>query len=169
MSAFQLSKESLSQLAGVNARLVAVVQMAIEVTTQDFCVYDGTRTAEEQNALYQKGRTRPGPKVTDKDGYKNKSNHQITADGTGHSVDLVPVVGGKPTWDDSWSLHWPVALAMAEAGRRLGVPLRWGGNWYERLTDYGDSINGLRAAVDRYKVQHPGSDFLDAPHFELAT
>jgi peptidoglycan L-alanyl-D-glutamate endopeptidase CwlK len=35
------------------------------------------RTAEEQNLLYQQGRTKPGNIVTYLDGYEKKSKHQL--------------------------------------------------------------------------------------------
>lgn len=164
---FSLGAKSIANLAAVHPNLVRVVRLAITLSLQDFCVFDGARTAAEQNALYQIGRTKPGKIVTDKDGYKNKSNHQITADGTGHAVDLVPWVGGRATWDDTWATHYAVAVAMSEAAKAIGVRIKWGGNWYEAMNDYGSSLDAIKAAVVRYKAAHPGPDFIDAPHFEV--
>jgi peptidoglycan L-alanyl-D-glutamate endopeptidase CwlK len=161
---YSLGTKSLANLRQVHPKLVAVVKVAITLTKQDFTVHDGARTAAEQNTLYQKGRSRPGPIVTGKDGYKNKSNHQVTPDGTGHAVDLVPWVG-KPVWD--WDLIYPIALAMTQAARSAQVHIRWGGNWYECLNDYGTSIEAIKEAVERYKVEHPGPDHIDGPHYEL--
>lgn len=158
---YKLGRNSMAQLSQVHPDLVMVVKRAITLTTQDFCVFDGGRTAAEQNALYKRG-------VTQKDGYKNKSNHQITSDGYGHSVDLVPWVNGRPVWDDSWTMHYPIAYAMAQAAVQLSVNVKWGGNWYEILNNYATSLDAVKRAVARYKVDHPGPDFIDAPHFELA-
>lgn len=157
---FVLGKSSLARLVGVHPNLVRVVKRAIQITAQDFCVNDGARTAEEQNALFRKG-------VSQKDGYRNRSNHQKTADGTGHAVDLVPWVGGKPEFSD-WNFYYPVAVAMSLAAKEIGVRIRWGGNWYERMNDYGSTLEDVKAAVERYKAQHPGPDFIDGPHFEWA-
>jgi len=164
---YSLGKRSNAELARVHPNLAQVVRRAITLTTQDFCVLDGARSAEEQNALYQIGRKMPGKVVTQKDGYKNKSNHQITADGTGHGVDLVPWVDGKPVWDDTWALHYQVAVAMSQAARDLGVRIKWGGNWYEAMDRYPATIEAMKAAVERYKRDHLGPDHIDAPHFEL--
>lgn len=158
---FTLGTTSRVNLARVHPALDMVVRRAITITDQDFCVHDGARTAEEQNALFRKG-------ASQKDGYKSKSNHQITPDGYGHAVDLVPWVGGKPVWDDTWERHYRVASAMSKAAKASGVKIRWGGNWHETMDQYGDSLDAIRAAVVRYKNLHPGPDFIDAPHFELA-
>lgn len=158
---FTLSTQSNLNLSRVHPKLDIVVRRAIAITTQDFCVYGGARTAEEQNALFKKG-------VSQKDGYKSKSNHQITQDGYGHAVDLVPWVDGKPVWDDTWERHYLVAQAMSQAAKSCSVRIRWGGNWLETMDQYGDSLDAIKAAVVRYKNLHPGPDFIDAPHFELA-
>lgn len=158
---FSLGAKSVANLSRVHPDLQMVVRRAITLTTQDFCVYDGARTAEEQNALFKKG-------VSQKDGFKNKSNHQVTADGFGHAVDLVPWVDGKPTWDDTWVRHYDVALAMSLAAKSLAAKIKWGGNWYETMDQYGANLDAIKAAVVRYKNMHPGPDFIDAPHFELA-
>lgn len=44
------------------------------------------RTAEEQHALWQKGRNKPGKRVTNADGYKVRSEHQ-----DGLAMDVYPV------------------------------------------------------------------------------
>lgn len=158
---FALGLRSNDRLALVHPRMARVVRAAITLSAQDFCVNDGARTAEEQHAIFLAGHSQ-------KDGYKAKSNHQVTADGYGHAVDLVPCVNGKPIWDDTWALHYPVAVAMSQAARALAIRIRWGGNWYEPMDAYASDLAGVKAAVERYKIKHPGPDFLDAPHFELA-
>ena len=55
---------SLKNLQGVHPQLVAVVQRAIQVTTQDFSVLQSVRTQAEQDEKYAQGRTKPGPVVT---------------------------------------------------------------------------------------------------------
>ena len=157
---YSLGTKSRANLARIHPDLRRVVERAITITTQDFCVYDGARSAAEQNALYRSG-------ASQKDGFKSKSNHQATPDGWGHAVDLVPWVDGKPVWDDTWERHYAVALAMARAAFDLAIQIRWGGNWYEPMNIYTPSLAAMKAAVERYKRDHPGPDFIDAPHFEL--
>lgn len=165
---YALSKASLDELSGVHADLVRVVKRAIEITRQDFKVIAGMRTEAEQNALYRRG-------ASQLDGYQRRSNHQCKADGMGHAVDLQPYPpGGDADGDGTlnfadWDAHYPIAVAMRAAALELGVRIKWGGNWYEAMNDYpGGSEADMRAAVERYKAAHPGSDFIDGPHFELS-
>jgi len=87
---YSFAKSSLEKMEKVHPKLVEVMKEAIKNSPYDFRITDGARTAEEQFALYQKGRTLPGPKVTNCDGKKFKSNHQIKSDGFGHAVDIFP-------------------------------------------------------------------------------
>lgn len=156
---FKLGPRSLGNLGGVHPDLVAVVMRAIQITTQDFGVAGkAVRTAEEQNALFKKG-------VTQKDGYKNKSNHQPHSDGLGHAVDLTPFINGQFDVDNE-AAQYPIAAAMSQAAAELGVRIIWGGNWIEPIK--GSTVAEMRSAVARYKALHPGPDFIDLPHFQLA-
>lgn len=159
---FVLGSRSLGNAVGVNPRLMTVVKIALGLSAVDFGIAGkAVRTAAEQNALYQQGRTKQGPKVTSKDGFKNKSNHQITADETGHSVDLTAWVDGA--WDfNDWLLYHRIAWAMVQAARQSGVMIRWGGNWNENLMSC-HSLADVQAMAKRYNGTLP-----DGPHFELA-
>lgn len=158
-----LGKNSLAVLEDrVDPKLVEVVKHAITITEQDFCLLKngGARSAEEQNKLFKQGSTQ-------KDGYKKPSNHQVKSDGFGKAVDLVPWGNGSFFYDDTWEAHYPIAVAMSKASRALNIPIMWGGNWYERMDQYPDTLEGIKEAVERYKKQHAGVDFIDAPHFQL--
>ena len=83
-------------------------------------VVQGVRTDAEQTALYAQGRTEPGPVVTYKDGIKNRSNHQVHADGLGYAVDCA-FIGAQP-FDarGPWEIY----------GERLeALGIVWGGRW----------------------------------------
>lgn len=164
---YKLSNASLAQMRNLAPKMHRVVTHAIGITAQDFSVHDGPRTAAEQNALYQQGRSKPGKKVTSKDGYRNKSNHQVRDDtGYGNAVDLVPYVPGRGmVWD--WDLIYPIAVAMSQAAQEQNAVIKWGGNWYDTMDEYPSTLSAVKEAVQRYKVQHPGDDFIDGPHFEL--
>jgi len=94
------------------------------------------------------------------------------------ALDLVPYVGGAFTWGDSmWrvqigtELVYPfheIAAAMRSASIEKGLDLIWGAVWDRKLRELPGDVAGLRQAVEAYKVRHPGPDFLDGPHFELA-
>lgn len=77
-------------------------------------VISGTRTYEEQDALYEQGRTKPGRVVTNaRGGY---SNHNF-----GIAFDIGVFEGGRYL-DES-----PAYKAVGAIGMKLG--LEWGGNW----------------------------------------
>jgi len=81
------------------------------------CVTDGLRTDSEQVALYAKGRTTPGPVVTNADGVIKRSNHQRHSDGWGRAVDMAFLdENNQPTWSDEmpWNCY-------AECARALGL------------------------------------------------
>lgn len=160
---FKFGSKSNHEKAGLHPNFQKVIERALELSSQDFSIHDGARTAAEQNKLYQQGRTTAGRKVTGKDGYKNLSNHQHHPDGFGYAADLVPYHNGELVWD--WDLIYPIAVAMSCAAAGLGEKIRWGGNWYDSMDEYPNTLEGTRAAVVRYKEQHPGDDFIDGPHF----
>ena len=64
---------------------------------------------------------------------------------------------------------YDIAAAMRGAALIRGVVLTWGGVWDRRLNYLPATAAGLKAAVEAYKVRHPGVDFLDGPHFELVS
>ncbi|MDX0455496.1 M15 family peptidase [Sinorhizobium medicae] len=108
---FALSKGSLGKLAGVHTDLVKVVKRAIELTPVDFTVLEGVRTLATQKAYVARGSSKT-----------MRSRHL-----TGHAVDLVPIVDGKPSWD--WKVYHQIAPAIKQAAKELGVALEWGGDW----------------------------------------
>lgn len=83
----------------------------------DYIVTCTRRTQEEQNALYEQGRSKPGPVVT----WTRKSRH---IDGT--AFDIVIMENGKPCWNTA-NKNWKHAGAI---GRKCG--LVWGGDWVNK-------------------------------------
>lgn len=152
---YVLGARSRAKLTGVHPKLVAVVNKAIQITNQDFAVTDGLRTLEQQKELVRRGASKT-----------LNSKHRMQADGFGHAVDLVPFINGGPRWE--WSPIWNIAQAVDLAATALGVRLVWGAVWDRCLMDYGGSPAALQAAVEAYKKRHPGPDFLDGPHYQLA-
>jgi peptidoglycan L-alanyl-D-glutamate endopeptidase CwlK len=94
------------------------VLAAMEALGFPMRVCQGVRTTEDQKALYAKGRTAPGPIVTNCDGVSTKSNHQPKADGLGYAVDCC-FTGADP-WKGPWEVYGAAAVA---------VGLKWGGNF----------------------------------------
>ncbi len=134
---YSFSQTSLYKMKKVHPKLVEVMKEAIKNSPFDFRITDGARTAEEQFALYQKGRTKPGPKVTNCDGYKAKSNHQIKSDGYGYAVDIFPCgilengVYRKFTSDEGYDDKKLKIISehILKIAKEKGVNVEWGGNW----------------------------------------
>lgn len=116
-------------------------------------VIETTRTAEVQAAYYAQGRqplhvvndlriaaglweiTEKENKktVTNCDGYKNKSNHQVKSDGYGYAVDIVPVddrgrvlwSAPQQTWEEIGLIGERCGLDWCAGGRGA----IWGKGW----------------------------------------
>lgn len=121
--AYKFGETSNERLATVDERLQKVARRALEISSHsrlgiDFTVprHGGLRTAEEQNRLFQKKRSKA-------DGYDRKSYHQ-----TGKALDVIPFVDGNKTYPDA-EYFYLVAVCMLQAAAELGVALEWGGNW----------------------------------------
>jgi len=117
---YKLGKRSLSKLEGVHPDLVAVVERAIQITEQDFSVGEGLRSIDRQRKLVNTGKS------------KTMNSRHLT----GHAVDLFPY---PLSWD--WEYFHPIADAMKQAAKELGVAIDWGGDW---------------------------TSFPDGPHFQLS-
>lgn len=134
---YSFSQVSLDKMLKVHPKLVEVMKEAIKNSPFDFRITDGARTAEEQNELYQLGRNKPGRKVTNCDGYKSKSNHQIKSDGFGHAVDIFPCgiiengVYRKFTADEGYDDKKLKIISehILKIAKEKGVNIEWGGNW----------------------------------------
>jgi len=137
------------RLAGVHPDLVRVVRRAAEGGAL-FRVVEGLRSQERQRDLVASGASQT-----------MASRHL-----TGHAVDLAPVVDGAVSWD--WKHFYPLADAIADAARKEGVPLIWGGAWGRLVHDW--PKGGAKAAQDAYAAERRAAGrkpFLDGPHFEL--
>ena len=114
---FQLSNNSMMNLAGVDSKLIDIADVAIKLSPIDFGIPStgGLRTTEDQAKLFEEG-------VSKADGVNNKSYHQ-----TGKALDVYAYVDGKASWD---KLHLAtIAAAMLQASSQLGYELKWGGLW----------------------------------------
>ena len=147
---FSLSSRSLKKLKGVDDTLVEVVKEAINLTKVDFGVTFGMRTLEEQQKLYDSGRSQT-----------MKSKHL-----DGRAVDLVAYFGSDISWE--LNVYDDICDAMAEAARRNTVAIKWGAAWAEgdiRMYS-GSAEDSMNAYIDlrRSEGRRP---FIDAPHFEM--
>lgn len=85
-------------------------------------IYCSKRTQDEQEELYKKGRSLPGPKVTNARGYPPQSLHIDLGQGA-RAVDFVPLVQGNAGnylagWDDNTAYEIAHKIAEATGGLR---------------------------------------------------
>lgn len=153
---FKLGQKSRSNLVGVHPHLVAVVERAIEITQQDFNVFEGARSTEQQKINVQKGVSTT----------VNGSRHLVGKDGYAHAVDLVPLINGQLKWD--WEGCYKIAEAVRQASIELNIPIRWGGVWDKSLSEtQGRTIKQAQQAYVDMRMRNKQRAFADGPHFEL--
>lgn len=122
---YRFSRTSEKRLMYLHPNLQKFFIELLKISPYDFSISQGVRTAEEQNKLYQQGRTVPGKIITNCDGYKSKSKHQVKEDGFGYAGDIAILVDGKVTWEEKYYEQ------IANVGRELmkKYNIEWGGNW----------------------------------------
>jgi peptidoglycan L-alanyl-D-glutamate endopeptidase CwlK len=114
------SERNLATLEPTTAKLAREHLRRLAAEGYTFKVTSATRTFSEQAALYAKGRTAPGPKVTN--ARPGSSWHNF-----GLAYDLTLFQGDKnPVWDH------PAYAVAGRIGKDLG--LRWGGE-FKTLVD----------------------------------
>ncbi len=88
---------------------------AAKLAGLDVLIYCTFRSRLEQDELYTHGRTAPGKIVTNARAGQSAHNYGLAFDG-------VPLVLGKPAWDDhnDWNIYGRVAAS---------VGLEWAGTW----------------------------------------
>lgn len=132
---YKLGTRSLKNLEGVHPNLVKVMKVAIINSPVDFTITEGLRSTERQKSLFAQGRTKPGIKVTNKDGVKSVSNHQDEADGKkdglGSAVDLYPFFLGQVQVNhkDTIKNLKLIAAHIKIVASSLGIGIIWGGDW----------------------------------------
>lgn len=126
----KLSEKSVAKLNTIRMELRNVCFEAFKTMPFDIMVLEGYRTKERQQELFDEGKTKV-----------KTSRHQ-----SGFAVDLAPY---PIDWNDTARFKI-MAEHMFAAAKKLGITIRWGGNW---------SRNG----VD----DKPPSSFVDMPHFEI--
>ena len=159
---YTLSETNLKMLKGVHPNLVNFMTELIKISPWNFKITTGVRTAEEQNKLYQQGRTVKGIKVTKVDGYKQKSNHQVKYDGLGYAVDIGVLVKEK------------VNVSVMENGKKVEKVIEkdgYKGTWRD-FHYYQEIYNTAKRAglLEKYGIEWGGNcwrTFKDAPHWQI--
>ncbi len=147
---FALSERSKSRLEGVEPKLVAVTELAIEYTKIDFGVTCGLRTVAEQQELVDSGAS------------QTMNSKHID----GRAVDVVAYIGPRITWE--LNVYDDVAEAFKVAATELDVGLRWGAAWHvEDIREWGGTMEEAMLAYTDLRRRQGKRPFIDAPHFEL--
>lgn len=120
------------RLNGVHPKLVAechTLMATMKALGFPLFIANGLRTIEEQRALYEQGRTKPGKIVTFADGSDlTKATHCPQSDGWGHAVDFAFLA------ENPWDTKWPWR-AFGECAKALD--LKWGGDFKSLKGDLG--------------------------------
>lgn len=139
--------------------LVDTINTSVLTGNAKVRVAQGLRTFAEQNALYAKGRTAPGPKVTNAKGGDSIHNY-------GLAIDIVLIIDGKTaSWDtkkdfdkDQQSDWMEVVQVFKKAG------FSWGGDWrtFKDMPHF-EKTNGnsLKQLKDKYVKK----DFIKGTNF----
>ena len=104
----KFGQRSMRRLKGVDARLVSVLKEVVK--HYDITILEGMRTKDRQKELVAKGASKT-----------MKSKHI-----EGKAVDCAPYP--LPKWEDVNEFIFMAGRICQEADR-LGVPIRWGGDW----------------------------------------
>lgn len=113
------SEKNLATLEPTTAKLAREHLRRLHAEGLNFKITSGTRTFAEQAKLFAKGRTAPGPRVTN--ARPGSSWHNF-----GVAYDLTLFSGKNPVWES------PKYARAGEIGEELG--LRWGGR-FKSLVD----------------------------------
>lgn len=128
--------QSLSNLESVHPNLVEIIKEAIQSSSIPFIITEGVQTTERQKKLYAQGRTTSGKIVTNCDGIKNKSNHQLKENGYGHAIDLYPYINSSIRIHEAYvpeSLQI-IAEHIKMTAQKKNLFIIWGGDW--KMKDY---------------------------------
>lgn len=75
------------------------------------------RSGQEQDSLYARGRTKPGPRVTNARAGQSAHNNMLNGRPAARAFDVVPLVAGKPVWT---ATH-PAWQTAGRIGQELGL------------------------------------------------
>lgn len=109
------SRKIIDLRRGVQLRLREWKKILLEEYGIDVLVYCTYRDAEQQDHLYAQGRSRRGKRITNARGWQSWHQYRI-------AWDAVPMVGGKPMWNDKRSYK-----IMGKVAMDLGI--EWAGTW----------------------------------------
>jgi peptidoglycan L-alanyl-D-glutamate endopeptidase CwlK len=127
---------------------MAEAQAMAAVHGVDYFTISGRRSYAQQNALYAKGRTKPGPKVTNaRGGYSNHNFGDALDNGVFKNGRYLDGSKKKAERDLALKIH----RLAGDIAKKHG--LEWGGDWKRFKDDPHFEFPGLTMAQKRAKVR----------------
>ena len=122
---YHFSRSSQQELSTCDKRLQLLAGRAIDIV--DFTVICGTRCKQDQNMLYEKGKT----ELRWPDSKHNETYHGQPS----RAFDLAPY---PIDWTDTARFYYLAGVIKA-LGHEMGIPIRWGGDW-DTDNDFNDQV-----------------------------
>jgi len=152
---FHFGTKSECHLATCHPAITLVAREALAMGVMDVGVIHGWRGEKIQNLLYNAGDSKlPWD--------KSKHNRMINGKPYSWAIDILIYVNGKASW------YRPYYLIMAgvfiTCAKKLGIELRWGGNWdmdAEPLTDQKFQDLGHYELIREYELIVPPDIFIE--------
>ena len=116
---FFCGKKSAGVLITVSLNLQLVFYETLLIGLIDVTAIEGRRAKARQNRLFAIDKSRVQ--------WPNSKHNVLNPDDLAHAVDLAPYVNGKAS--DNWYHCIYLAGVIQTCGEKLGIPIRWGGNW----------------------------------------
>lgn len=108
---FKYTKRDLARLKQAHPDLQKVFFRVEKITNVPLQVLEVKRSLEQQKIEVAEGSSTT-----------LRSRHL-----TGHAVDVVPLINGKPSF--AWPAYYPLAAIIKRAAKEVNVPIEWGGDW----------------------------------------
>ena len=116
---YSCGKKTLGVLSTVSFNLRLVFHEALAMGLIDIAGIEGRRVKARQNRLFAINKS----KVQ----WPNSKHNVLKPDDLAHAFDIAPYVNGKIS--DNWYHCIFLAGIIQTCGKKLGIPIRWGGNW----------------------------------------
>jgi len=116
---YSYGNKSLSVLSKASFNLQLVFNEALTMGLIDITAIESRRAKARQNRLFAIGKSEKQWPY---------SKHNVLEYGDlSYAVDAAPYVNGKAS--DNWYHCIYLAGVIQACGQKLGIPIRWGGNW----------------------------------------
>ena len=123
MTTFSFGPASLRHLQTCRWELQTVAAEALRNSPYDFAITEGHRSLERQAELFRQG-------LTHIDGKGEPGMHNLLP---AWAFDFMPyparIAGDDDVWTEGLWRFEVIAGVILATGRRLGIQLRWGGDW----------------------------------------